>query len=137
MSEGSVPVWFGLSPDRAAVAGGSLPREAVHDWTVSWVEGGVGPLPDVMVSRAMTSLHGFDMAASDPSRPSLLHHGPPGVYYRALAEVQAELDAWRGECAEYDTDPDAWRASRMTLARAAMPEGGVIVFFALPLGGAR
>jgi hypothetical protein len=106
----------------AAVADGSLAREVVHEWSVPWVEGDADPFPDVMVNRAMTSLHGFDMAASDPARPSLLHHGPPGCYYRTLDDVRAGLEGWRAECVEHDADPDAWIAGRRVMARALIEE---------------
>lgn len=87
-----------------------------------WVEGDAEPLPDVMVNGAMTSLHGFDMASDSPERPWLVHHGPPGVYYRTFEDIRVGLEAWRADCLEHDSDPEGWRAARMTLARAVIEE---------------
>jgi hypothetical protein len=121
--------WYGDVPDRSiierawvAVADGSLARETVHEWTVPWVEVDATPSLDLMVGLAMTSLHGYDLAVRDPTRPTLLGHGAPGAYLRTLGEVQTELDSWRAECVTYDLDPEAWRARRMAVARAAIAE---------------
>ena len=122
--------WCGTPPDRAAVealwaavAAGSVAREVAHDWSVPWVEDDARS-DDTMVNTAMAHLHGFDMVSRDPDRPSLLHHGPPGVYYRTLEQVQQDLDHWRRECSKFDQDPAAWRAERLALARAAVEAYG-------------
>ena len=86
------------------------------------MEGNADRAPDAMVGYAMTHLHGFDLAASDPLRPMLLHHGPPGSYFRSLADVRSELEAWRAACAAYDADPEAWTANRLAIARAFVEE---------------
>ena len=104
------------------MADGSLRRELAHEWSVPWVEGDAEPSSDVMVNRAMTSLHGFDMASSNPERPSLIHHGPPGVYYRTLDDIRVGLVEWRAECVDYDSDPEGWRVARLALARAVIEE---------------
>jgi hypothetical protein len=106
----------------AAVADGALAREIAHDWTVPWVEGNAEPSTDAMINRAMAWLHGFDMAVSDPARPSATHHGPPGTYYRSLDEIRSLLDVWLAECVDYDADPEAWMTSRLALALAAIDE---------------
>lgn len=70
-----------------------------------------------MILTALQSLHGFTMAF-DPATPHLVHHGPPGTYVRTLDEIRSELARWEARCAEYDRDPQAWRAKQLEIAHA-------------------
>jgi hypothetical protein len=38
-----------------------MSREAVHEWSVQWVENADARIDDGMVSTALQALHGFDM----------------------------------------------------------------------------
>jgi len=93
-----------------------MSREAAHEWSVQWVEpwraqrGGDNDLHvgDPRVWDALLHLHGFDMT-SQPERPNLVWHGPPGIYVHSHQHIVAELSRWRTRCADYDADPDGFR----------------------------
>ena len=85
-----------------------MSREAVHEWSVQWVEDEDARVDDAMVLSALRSLHGFDMTYR-PERPNLVKHGPPGLYVHSHEHIVAELSRWRTRCVEYDADPDGFR----------------------------
>jgi hypothetical protein len=85
-----------------------MSREAVHEWSAQWVEDEDVRVGDAMVWNALLHLHGFDMT-SQPERPNLVRHGPPGLYVHAHQHIVAELSRWRTRCADYDADPDGFR----------------------------
>lgn len=70
-----------------------------------------------MAASALQVLHGFTLA-SDPETPNLVHHGPPGVYRKSLADIRSDLEYWEQNCREFDADPVTYKAKRLELARA-------------------
>ena len=118
--------WWGGNPDRStveaawtAVAGGSLPREVAHDWSVPWVEGDKR-VSDTVVRQAMYYLHGFDMKRDARGSSTRQDPVPSLPYYRSSQDVEADLTFWRAQCVEFDKDPAAWRNRRVAAARAAI-----------------
>ncbi|WP_406865067.1 hypothetical protein ABZO31_33345 [Streptomyces sp. HUAS MG47] len=104
-------------PTRADVAArwhalvrGETTREAVHAWTVHWVEG-EGAFADFapLVETGLQYLHGFDLCR-DPARPSVLWHGEAGEgeWYHADDAVAAGLAHWQRMCERHDADPEGW-----------------------------
>jgi len=99
-----------------ALIEGRVSREAVHEWSVQWVEPwraqrGVDNdvyVDDPMVWNGLLCLHGFDMTAQ-PERPNLVKHGPPGLYVHSHQHIVAELSRWRTRCVDYDADPEGFR----------------------------
>jgi len=85
-----------------------MSREAVHEWSVQWVEDERVDVGDAMVWNALLHLHGFDMTAQ-PERPNLVSHGPPGLYVHSHQHIVAELSRWRTRCVGYDANPDGFR----------------------------
>ncbi|MFC5752293.1 hypothetical protein [Actinomadura rugatobispora] len=90
-----------------ALTTGSATREAVHAWTLQWVEGEHATVTDPMVWSALLRLHGFDMTAT-PEAPNMIGHGGRGRYVHPDAHIARELACWRVACREYDADPTAW-----------------------------
>jgi hypothetical protein len=99
-----------------ALIEGQTTREAVHEWSVQWVENEDVHVPDPSVRDALLRLHGFDMTYR-PERPGLVTHGPPGLYVHSQQHIVDELSRWRASCVEYDADPVGFR--RRALERAA------------------
>ena len=91
-----------------ALIEGRTSREAVHEWSAQWVEDQDAHVGDPMVWNALLHLHGFD-TAYQPERPSLVRHGPPGLYVHSHQHIVAELSRWRTRSADYDADPDGFR----------------------------
>lgn len=119
-----------LPPTRAEVAAqwralidGETTREAVHTWTVPWVEG-EGASTEPLVSSALVRLHGFDLCRADPNRPDMLRHGASGegAWLHSPEHITAEFARWQAECVRHDADPAAWRRAVRERVRRLMNE---------------
>jgi hypothetical protein len=120
---GRLPTRHEVDDVWAAVAEGRMTREEAHDWAeVLMFSDELSD--DVMAMSAVQHVHGLDMTyRSEDGR--LIGHGPPGAYVRTLAQVQADLDQWRGRCREFDTDPEGFRERNQARVRQHLRDEGI------------
>ncbi|MFG2332660.1 hypothetical protein ACGFMM_23925 [Streptomyces sp. NPDC048604] len=94
----------------SALGRGNETREAVHVWTLHWVEGD-GAFSDLEPpwETGLQYLHGFDLC-TDPTSPSLLRHGRAGAvdWYPSHDAIGGGLARWQEMCDRYDADPEGW-----------------------------
>jgi len=87
---------------------GRVTREAAHAWAEPLMFAEYSRKPDMMVMTAIQYLDGFDMTFDPPA----LKHGPPGEYYRTIAQIADEYTQWCAKCDDYDRDPTHDRRAR-------------------------
>ena len=96
-------IWYDL-------IAGTVTREAVHAWTVRWVEDRWEEVSDGLVESGLQALHGFDLTY-DLGRPNLVRHGPGDCHVHSDDDVRESFNRWMACCELRDRDPERYAQS--------------------------